>query len=30
MSEKYKDTCKYFNYFEHLLILFSTVTGWLF
>ena len=26
MSEKYKKTCKYFNYFEHLLILTSTVT----
>ena len=27
MSEKYKKTCKYFNYVEHLLILASTVTG---
>ena len=27
MSEKYKKTCKYLNYVEHLLILFSTVTG---
>ena len=27
MSEKYKKTCKYLNYFEHLLILVSTVTG---
>ena len=26
-SEKYKKTCKYSNYVEHLLILFSTVTG---
>ena len=26
MSEKYKKTCKYLNYVEHLLILFSTVT----
>ena len=27
MSEKYKKTCKYLNYVEHLLILVSTVTG---
>ena len=27
MSEKYKNTCKYLNYVEHLLILVSTVTG---
>ena len=27
MSEKYKKTCKYLNYVEHLLILFSTGTG---
>ena len=27
MSEKYKKTCKYSNYVEHLLILASTVTG---
>ena len=27
MSEKYKRTCKYLNYVEHLLILVSTVTG---
>ena len=27
MSEKYKKTCKYLNYVEHLLILPSTVTG---
>ena len=27
MCEKYKKTCKYFNYVEHLLILVSTVTG---
>ena len=27
MSEKYKKTCKYLNYVEHLLILASTVTG---
>ena len=26
MSEKYKKTCKYLNYVEHLPILFSTVT----
>ena len=26
MSEKYKKTCKYLNYVEHLLILASTVT----
>ena len=26
MSEKYKKTCKYFNYVEHLLTLTSTVT----
>ena len=25
MNEKYKNTCKYFNYVEHLLILGSTV-----
>ena len=28
MSEKYKKTCKYFNYFEHLLILASKITAW--
>ena len=27
MSEKYKKTCKYFNYIENLLILVSTYTG---
>ena len=27
MSEKYKKTCKYLNYVEHLLILVSIVTG---
>ena len=27
MSEKYKKTCKYLNYVEHLFILVSTVTG---
>ena len=27
MSEKYKKTCKYLNYVEHLLILVSTITG---
>ena len=27
MSEKYKNTCKYLNYFKHLLILALTVTG---
>ena len=27
MSEKYKKTCKYLNYVEHLLTLVSTVTG---
>ena len=27
MSGKYKKTCKYLNYIEHLLILPSTVTG---
>ena len=27
MSEKYKKTCKYLNYLEHLLILVSTITG---
>ena len=27
MSEKYKKTCKYLNYFDHLVILVSTVTG---
>ena len=27
MTEKYKKTCKYINYVEHLLILVSTVTG---
>ena len=26
-NEKYKNTCKYLNYVEHLLILVSTVTG---
>ena len=28
MSEKHKKTCKYLNYVEHLLILASTVAGW--
>ena len=27
MSEKYKKTCKYLNYVEHLLILVSAVPG---
>ena len=27
MSEKYKNTCKYLNYVEHLLILVSTGSG---
>ena len=27
MNEKYKTTCEYLNYVEHLLILASTVTG---
>ena len=27
MSGKYKNTCKYLNYVENLLILTSTVTG---
>ena len=27
MSEKYKKTCKYLDYVEHLLILGSTITG---
>ena len=27
MSEKYKKKCKYLNYFEHLLVLVSAVTG---
>ena len=27
MSEKFKKTCKYLNYIEHVLILASTVTG---
>ena len=27
MSEKYKMTCKYLNFVEHLLILVSTITG---
>ena len=27
ISDKYKKTCKYLNYVEHLLILSSTVTG---
>ena len=27
MTERYKKTCKYLNYVEHLLILVSTVTG---
>ena len=27
LSEKYKNTCKYLNYVEHLLILASTITG---
>ena len=26
MSEKYKKTCKYLNYVEHLLVLVSTIT----
>ena len=28
MSEKYQKTCKYLNYVKHLLILVSTITGW--
>ena len=28
MSEKYKKTCKYLNYVEHLLILASTIVGY--
>ena len=28
MSKKYKKTCKYLSYIEHLLILVSTVTGY--
>ena len=27
MSDKYKKTCRYLNYVEHLLILISTITG---
>ena len=27
LSEEYKKTCKYLNYIEHLLILVSTITG---
>ena len=27
MSEKYKETCKYLNYSDHLFILASTITG---
>ena len=27
MSDKYKETCKYLNYVEHLLILVSIATG---
>ena len=27
MSEKYKETCKYLNYVENLVILYSTFTG---
>ena len=27
MNEKYKKTCKYLNYVDHLLIVGSTVTG---
>ena len=27
MSEKYKKRCKYLNYVEHFLILFSAITG---
>ena len=27
MSEKYKKTCKYLNYVEHLVILVSSITG---
>ena len=27
MSENYKNSCKYLNYVEHVLILVSTVTG---
>ena len=30
MSEKYKKTCKYLNYVEHLLVLGSAVTGFSF
>ena len=28
MSDKYQKTCKYLNYVKHLLILVSTITGW--
>ena len=28
MSEKYNNTCKYLNYFKHILILVLTVTGY--
>ena len=27
MGDKYKKTCRYLNYVEHLLILISTITG---
>ena len=30
MSKKYKNTCKYLNYVEHLLILAWTITGCVF
>ena len=30
MNEKYRKTCKYLDYVEHLLILASTVTGCVF
>ena len=30
ISKKYKKVCKILNYTEHLLILASTVTGWIF
>ena len=29
MSEKYKKTCKYLNYIEHLLIFVTTITSWI-
>ena len=28
MSEKYKKTSKYLNYVEYLIVLVSTITGW--